>query len=400
MSPVDSRAIRPGQLRPDVLIVGAGVMGLWAALMAARAGLCVLVAERSRVGSGASGGLLGALMPHLPDRWNAKKQFQFEALVSLEAEIAALQACTGLSAGYRRSGRLIPLAAPHHRQRALGHSHDAETVWAGDGRRFSFQVLDGPASPELVSRGWLAESAMPNGVAFDSLAARVSPRRLLAVIRAALDAQPSVKICEGIDVVAIDPALQIARTADGEEIVFGHAVLAAGVESFRLLDGIGPAMPRATGAAVKGQAALFRAEISPDMPILFDNGTYVVPHEGGYCAVGSTSEDRFDDALATDGLLDGVIEKACVLAPALREASLVERWAGLRPKAIGRDPMAGLHPDHPSVALLTGGFKISFGIAHALAQAVIKQMNGDSSGKLPPSFTVEAHLEAARRDVS
>lgn len=75
----------------EVLIVGGGVMGLWAAVMAARAGLTTRLLERRLIGSGASGGLLGALMPHMPDRWNDKKQFQFDALVSLEGEIAALE---------------------------------------------------------------------------------------------------------------------------------------------------------------------------------------------------------------------------------------------------------------------------------------------------------------------
>ncbi|MGO7515517.1 FAD-dependent oxidoreductase, partial [Rhizobium ruizarguesonis] len=83
------------------------MMGLWAAVHAERRGIRTLIADDGRLGEGASGGLLGALMPHMPDRWSEKKQFQFDALVSLEAEITALEAETGLSAGYNRSGRLI-----------------------------------------------------------------------------------------------------------------------------------------------------------------------------------------------------------------------------------------------------------------------------------------------------
>ena len=78
-------------------------MGLWAAVHAERLGIETLLIDSGRIGGGASGGLLGALMPHMPDKWNAKKQFQFDALLSLETEIAALEAATGLSAGYRRS---------------------------------------------------------------------------------------------------------------------------------------------------------------------------------------------------------------------------------------------------------------------------------------------------------
>ena len=70
-------------------------MGLWAAVHAERLGIQTLLVDAGRFGQGASGGLLGALMPHMPDKWSVKKQFQFDALVSLEKEIAALEAATG-----------------------------------------------------------------------------------------------------------------------------------------------------------------------------------------------------------------------------------------------------------------------------------------------------------------
>jgi glycine/D-amino acid oxidase-like deaminating enzyme len=84
------------------------------------------------------------------------------------------------------------------------------------------------------------------------------------------------------------------------------------------------------------------------------------------------------------------------MAPVLADAPVVERWAGLRPKAIGREPMVGRHPDHPAVSLMTGGFKVSFGLAHALARAVLDEIEGGTPG-VPPSFTVAAHFEEAGR---
>ena len=51
---------------PDVVIIGAGVVGLWCALRAKQRGLSVVVVEKGRIGQGASGGILGALMPHRP----------------------------------------------------------------------------------------------------------------------------------------------------------------------------------------------------------------------------------------------------------------------------------------------------------------------------------------------
>jgi glycine oxidase len=96
MAVADKAASPAGQATPDLLIAGAGVAGLWLALKAVRAGLSVTLVERGNPGGGASGGFLGALMPHSPERWNGKKDFQFRALVDLEDEVAGLEAETGV----------------------------------------------------------------------------------------------------------------------------------------------------------------------------------------------------------------------------------------------------------------------------------------------------------------
>ncbi|MGQ3295213.1 MAG: NAD(P)/FAD-dependent oxidoreductase, partial [Shinella sp.] len=123
---------------------------------------------------------------------------------------------------------------------------------------------------------------------------------------------------------------------------------------------------------------------------------YIVPHEDGLVAIGSTSENSFAEPTSTDGLLDSLIDKARTMAPLLAAASVVERWAGVRPRAVGREPMVGRHPDHANISLMTGGFKVSFGIAHKLACEVLNEIKGGTLG-VPPSFTVEAHFVEAGR---
>ena len=391
MADADNRGKAAGQPAVDLLVAGGGVMGLWTALFAAREGLSVQLVEKRRIGAGASGGLLGALMPHLPDRWNAKKAFQFEALVSLEGEVAALEAETGLSTGYRRSGRLIPLPKPHNRDIARGHAEDALSVWRMPDRNFPFEVLE--RSPV---EGWPAEAAMACGLVHDHLAARLAPRGLLATLHAALMRLPNVSIREGVGIEGVDTATGTARFDDGTEAAFGHCVLAAGVETFALLTPLNPPLAKPVGTAVKGQAAFLKAAIDPSLPVIFADGLYIVPHENGLVAIGSTSENSFADPSSTDGLLDALVEKARQMSPVLADAPVVERWAGLRPKAIGREPMVGRHPDHPNVSLMTGGFKVSFGLAHALAREVLNEIKGGTLG-VPPSFTIPAHFDEAGR---
>src|SRR5690606_25700835 len=154
------RSKPPGrQSSVDVLVVGGGIMGLWAALKAGRLGLKTLLVEREKVACGASGGLLGALMPHMPDKWNDKKQFQFDALLDLEDEIACLKSETGLDAGYRRCGRLIPLPKEHLRRIAERHQQDALSNWRQRGHEFGWTVMD---APQLA--GWPAGDTAASGI--------------------------------------------------------------------------------------------------------------------------------------------------------------------------------------------------------------------------------------------
>jgi glycine oxidase len=376
-----------GQSFVGLLIVGGGIMGLWAAVHAERLGIPTLLIEAARFGQGASGGLLGALMPHMPDKWSDKKQFQFDALVALEEEISALEAETGLSAGYRRAGRLIPLPKPHLRQIALGHSRDAEVHWHHGERQFHWHLID--AAPV---EGWIEPSAGESGFVHDTLAARVAPRAFLEVLRRFLAAARHVRLCEGVTVESIDPERGIARSSDGD-IRFGRCILSAGFRSFPILDELTEGRKASLGQPVKGQAAMLKADVDGDMPVIFRDGLYIVPHENGLVAVGSTSENRFDDPLSTDGQLDNLLNAARIMAPVLAGADVVERWAGLRPKAVDRDPMVGAHPDYPSLIALTGGFKVSFGLAHRLAEAAVREAVGTPGCfNLPPSFTLASHI--------
>ena len=178
------------------------------------------------------------------------------------------------------------------------------------------------------------------------------------------------------------------------DIAFSHALIAAGAESFPILQSLLPPLEKPLGQGVKGQAALLRADLDPASPVVFLDGLYVVIHEGGLAAIGSTSENSYGDALSTDARLDAVIARARALVPALRDAPVVERWAGIRPKAIGRDPLVGPLPGHGNVVALTGGFKISFGVAHRLAVSALDAVLGRDLAPLPESFTVAGQLAA------
>ncbi|CAN7440290.1 NAD(P)/FAD-dependent oxidoreductase [Rhizobium sp. LjRoot254] len=446
MASAENSLSSSGQLSTDVLVIGGGIMGLWGAVKAADAGLSVILVDAGEVGGSASGGLLGALFPWMPDRWDEKKQYQFDALVSLPGEIARLERETGLNANFRRAGRIVPLPRPHLRDIALRHQRDAETNWHQGAHRFHWHVRDGEPEPAYID-----PTACAAGYVLDTLAARVEPRALIAVLKAWLMRRANVRIIEHARLERLDagrgraefsmahPPLSLrdisptrgesrplgashlpssspesgrdvapsilspcggdvrqdrgGYAADGAiTITFSHTLIAAGATSFPILQSRMPPLPKPLGQGVKGQAALLKADLDPGLPVVFLDGVYVVPHEGGFAAIGSTSENHYDDPFSTDHHLDAVIEKARALFPALRDAEVIERWAGVRPKAIGRDPLVGPLPSNPNVIALTGGFKISFGMAHRLADSALDHVLGRSTAPLPENFTLSGQM--------
>ncbi|MDH4411794.1 MAG: FAD-binding oxidoreductase, partial [Rhizobium sp.] len=274
------------------------------------------------------------------------------------------------------------------------HSREALTNWCQQGRDFAWSVLD-----ESPFADWPSREFCGAGAVLDTFAGRVSPRALTTAIRACLQKTGRVRILEGATVRSIDADGRQVLLSDGASIAFGDLLVAAGVGSFSLLDTIGPALRKPLGRGVKGQAALLKADLAADLPLLYLDGLYVVPHEGGFVAIGSTSENRYDDPFSTDVQLDALIAEARQLAPVLETAEVIERWAGLRPKAIDRDPMVGPHPDHPHVHALTGGFKVSFGIAHLLAGAALDALDGKTL-PLPHSFSLSHHVSVATDQAS
>ncbi len=353
----------------DVLVIGAGVFGLWIALETARAGASVILAERDRPGAGASGGVVGALTPHMPVRWRPMKQFQLDALQSMQTATDELTSETGLETGYALSGRLSPLADQRTRERALEHAAAADTKWSHGAR---FEVLEAP--PVDVS-GFLPTESCPCGVIRDTLSGRITPRLYVNALSAAVHRRADLRL--GWCAESIDAKTGIVRFRQGE-IEATTIVIAAGHQCATLY-------PTGTGG-VKGQAALLRAKTPSDMPVVQMPHLYIVRQPDDLVAIGSTSEKEWDDP-KPDQLVDSVIDRARALCPCLRHADVVERWAGIRPKPPGRDPTIGYLPGSDRVYLATGGYKIGIGIAHLVGKGAAAHLTGTQAAfPIPTDF--------------
>lgn len=339
----------------DVTVLGAGIFGLSIAWECARRGAQVRVIDPQGPGAGSSGGIVGALAPHVPEQWNAKKAFQFASLVAAEPFFRSVEAAAGLSTGYARSGRLQPLTPDGHALAlALARADGARALWPG----FVWRVT---AAQDHAAWG------LSGDVIFDDLSARLHPRMAVAALVAALRSA-------GADVVSDAP-------------VAGQVIHATGYPG--LLD-LSQGRARAFGGGVKGQSALFAADLR-DLPQLYIDALHVIPHADGTTALGSTSENTWTDPAACDAGLDALIARARDLVPVLRDAPVIDRWAGIRPRARSRAPVLGAHPFRPGEFIANGGFKIGFGMAPGVARAMADLVL-DGHDTIPADFRPETCL--------
>lgn len=342
----------------DVTVLGAGIFGLSLAWACVQRGAGVRVIDPYGPGAGSSGGIVGALAPHVPEQWNEKKAFQFDSLLMAAEFWSGVEDASGLSTGYGRLGRLQPLADQAALDLARARALSADKMWQGQA---VWEVL---RADECGA--WVPDS--PSGwVIRDTLTARLHPRLACAALVAALRAR-------GAEVVA-DHAHQ------------GAVVHATGVAG---LAEIGAQLGRSFGNGVKGQAALLALDMRA-APQLFVDTVHVVPHANGTVAIGSTSERDYDDPASTDDQLDPVIARARAAVPALRDAPVIARWAGVRPRARSRAPVLGVHPVFKDQFIANGGFKIGFGMAPKVAQ-VMADLVLDGVDRIPAGFRPEASL--------
>lgn len=347
----------------DITVRGAGIFGLSVAWTCARRGAKVQVIDPHGAGAGSSGGLVGALAPHVPENWNPKKQFQFESLLMAQSFWDEVERVGGISAGYGRTGRLQPIRDDRALDLARQREDTARALWQQNGT----QAATWTVRPTSEFGHW-APPSETGFVIYDTLSARMHPRRACAALVAGLS------------------RLGVKVQGDGADQ--GQVLHAKGHAGLVELTG---ALNKPIGNGVKGQAALLDYDAGAKVPQLYADSLHIIPHADGTVAVGSTSEREFDSPDTTDDQIDEVVARARAALPVLEQAHVLERWAGVRPRAKSRAPMLGPWPERSDHFIANGGFKIGFGMAPKVGQ-VMAELLLDGHDTIPAGFRVEDNL--------
>lgn len=362
-------------LMHDLVVVGAGVIGLAIAWRTAQRGLRPLVLDAGEPASGATGVAAGMLAPV------TEADFGEEALLSLNLAsarlypdfIAELEAVSGRTTGYRPTGTLSvavdrdqaeELQRLHELQRSLGL--DARWLESRECREFepslSTRVVGGIAAPGDH---------------------QVSPRLLAGALRAALEQDGGfVRSRARAESLAVEGGEAAGAVLESGEVVRAHTVvIAAGARSAAIELPAGASVPI---RPVKGQILRLRGEAGEPIAsrVVRTPEVYAVPRADGRLVVGATVEERgFDSSVTAGGVLE-LLRGAYDVLPGITELELVELSAGHRPAAPDNEPVIG-EGAVPGLVWATGHWRNGVLLAPVTADAVVDLITG---GEVQPDL--------------
>lgn len=360
----------------DVVVLGAGLVGLAVAAEAAARGASVLLVGEPRVGeaSPAGAGMLapGAESDELPSE--PVRRFAIAGRDLYPSYLRALANETGTVVPSDRNG-ILELV-----------EHSALTP-----RPAKREWIDVPAlralEPELGDFAGAVlhphDGAVDNLLLLVAMRQRIELRRTIEVVRAS---------ARSVNVLAARPRVILD---DGDVLEGGSLVVATGAWAAQI-DGLPRAIPV---RPVRGQLLMLDRALVRH--VIYGGGGYLVPrrYPGApetfeRTIIGATMEEvGFDSDTTASGLayLSAIARR---IAPAAASAQIVSHWAGLRPVTPDRLPILGRDPDVPTLLYACGHGRNGILLAPITGEAIGALAVGASTPHDLSPFAIERFAES------
>lgn len=306
-------------MSPDVVIIGAGIIGGSIAWRVAQSGLRVTMVDAGPMGGEASWAGAGMLAPggemETRDVWS---DLGVQSLALYPAFVDELERLSGTSIDFQQGGAAEIVFSAQE--------------WPAVERRAAAQRLMGiPSVPLAVSelRSRVAGLAgEPAGVLFYPSDALVDPRDVTRALKIACEAA-GVTIREGWRVRSVQTEGNSVIVSDGKEtIAAGAAVVAAGAWSGDIAIAGGnlpPTLP------VRGHLIGYNLEAG-SIPLIVRSGhTYLLQRRNGFTITGTSSETVGFERPVDAAICEEIARRAAGLLPRLANAGPYTAWNGFRP---------------------------------------------------------------------
>lgn len=363
----------------QLVVVGAGVIGLSCAWRAAAVGWRVTVVDPAPAG-GASW-VAGGMLAPVTEAWPGEEElldFGLESLRRWPGFAAELAAVAGRVLGLREEGTVVAATGAGDRAELgalaafLGKlGRDVDQLTGRELRR-----LEPALGPDV--RGGLS---VPGDLAVDN-------RACLAALRAACERAGVTVVRRAVEGVCADsdrvtgvrlaaPAVDLDAPDRADHLPSDAVLVCAGAHSGRLHPALAALVRPVKGEIVRlaHRGTALPPPTRTVRALVDGRPVYAVPRDGGGLVVGATQyEAGFDTDVTVAGVRDLLRDVERVL-PAVAEYTLVETAAGLRPGTPDNRPLIGaLGPDGLFVA--TGHGRNGMLLAPVTADAVVGMLGG------------------------
>jgi glycine/D-amino acid oxidase-like deaminating enzyme len=371
---------------PDVVVVGAGVVGAACAYHLALAGVRVRLLDRSYIASGSSGACEGNVLA-----WDKELERELPLALRSAALWAELAQRLPDDFEYDRKGSIVvaeteaELAASAERARVL-----ADLGVPGE-------VLDAHA---LRREEPYAAHDLPGGVLYPG-DAQLEPRlATAALVRGAVRLGAELSLDSEIVRIVREPSGRAigVETATGL-ITAGAVVVAAGVWTPALLETCGltvPVTPRKGQIVVlerspvrfhrKLSEAGYVAAVEADHAAL-QIAMVVESTPSGTALLGSSRQHVGFDRDVDLSVAGAIARRAARFFPVLHDARALRVYAGLRPLTPDHIPIIGPFADAPNLCVATGHEGAGIGLAPATGELVAAWHTGAPSPLPMPWFS-------------
>jgi len=310
----------------EVIVIGAGVIGLATAWELRKRGLSVLVVERGEPGREASHAAAGMLVGNGQENPPALQPLATTSARMYPEFVHAIEDESGTKVDLRSEGTLL-----------IGYTSDppssSETLSPADLDRIEPELAKAPASAARIEER------------------SVDPRALTAaLLKACL--HRGVDVSSGEDVISVN--LSDARVSGVTTLKTNYpapmVVNCAGAWSGQFPPYKFPTRP------VKGQMLAVVSRRMLVQHVLRSPHVYIVPRTNRRILIGASVEDAGYDKSVVPDTIHCMHREAIKLVPALAEARMLEDWAGLRPGTPDGLPILGPTPT-PGYYVATGHYR-------------------------------------------
>src|SRR5690349_12650902 len=363
---------------PDVVVVGAGVVGASCAYFLAASGVRVRLYDRSFIASGSSGSCEGNVLA-----WDKELERELPLALRSADLWQGLAEQLDHDFEYDRKGSVVVAET----EAELLACAERNQVLAGLGVEGIVLDADGLRREEPY-----AAHDLPGGVLYPG-DAQLEPRlATAALVRGAV--ARGAELCTDVDVTAI------IRGADGRatgvETTAGRVgadmvVVAAGVWTPKLLATAGlsvPVTPRKGQIVVLERSpVVFRRKLSEAGYVAaveaddaeLQIAMVVESTPSGTALLGSSRQHVGFDRTVELGVAGAIARRAARFFPILNDARALRVYAGLRPLTPDHVPIIGPFHDAPNLCVATGHEGAGIGLAPATGELVANWHTGAPS---------------------